>query len=115
MNRAVKAVMLSGLVFPGLGQLFLKRPLRALIFLVPALLAAVYFSSAVLEPVFAIAHDIVNGNMAFDPFLIQQRVDDSKIDTGMLNLAALVMVATWVAGTVDAWLLGRAAPLVAPK
>ncbi len=115
MDRSVKAAVLSGLVFPGIGQLFLKRPLRALLFLAPALLATVYFSSAVLEPVFAIANEISTGKMAFDPFLIQQRVEDSKIDTGMMNMAALVMVVTWVASTIDAWLLGREAPPVAPK
>lgn len=107
MDRSVKAALLSALVFPGVGQLFLKRPLRALVFLAPALAAAIYFSSAVLEPVYAIAREIGSGAMAFDPFLIQQRVEASRIDTGMMNVAALVMVVAWVAGTVDAWLLGR--------
>jgi hypothetical protein len=115
MDRSVKAALLSALVFPGVGQLFLKRPLRALIFLAPALLAAFYFSSAVLGPVFAIAHEISSGSMDFDPFLIQQRVEQSRIDTGMLNVAALVMVVAWVASTIDAWRLGRGAPPVAPR
>ncbi|WP_426101094.1 hypothetical protein [Massilia sp. TSP1-1-2] len=107
MDRSLKAALLSGLVFPGVGQLFLKRPLRALAFLAPALLAAIYFSSAVLEPVFAIANEITNGSMVLDPILIEQRIAQSHIDTGMLNLAALVMVAVWIASTVDAWRLGR--------
>ena len=115
MDRSVKAAMLSGLVFPGLGQLFLKRPLRALAFLAPALAAAVYFSSAVMGPLFAMADEIVSGSMTLDPFLIQQRVEQSHIDTGMMNFAALVMVVAWVASTIDAWLLGRAQGPVAPK
>ena len=115
MDRSVKAAMLSGLVFPGLGQLFLKRPLRALAFLAPALAAALYFSSAVLGPVFEIANEISSGSMALDPFLIQQRVEQSHIDTGMMNFAALVMVVAWVASTIDAWRLGRAQEPVAPK
>ena len=110
MNRPLKAALLSALVFPGIGQLFLKRPLRALVFLAPALLAAVYFSSAVLEPLFAIANEIGAGSMALDPVLIQQRIDQSHIDSAMMNLAALVMVVAWVASTVDAWRLGRGAP-----
>ena len=115
MNRSLKAALLSALVFPGIGQLFLKRPVRALVFLVPALLAAVYFSSAVLEPVFAIANEVINGTMTLDPVLIQQRVDQSHIDSSMLNLAALVMVAAWVASTVDAWRLGAVAAPLPPK
>jgi hypothetical protein len=108
MDRSLKAALLSGLVFPGVGQIFLKRPLRALLFVVPAVLAAVYFSSAVLEPVFAIASEITSGSMVLDPFLIQQRIEQSHIDTGMMNLASLVMIVAWIAGTVDAWRLGRA-------
>lgn len=115
MNRPLKAALLSALVFPGIGQLFLKRPLRALAFLAPALAAAVYFSSAVLEPVLAIANEISSGNMALDPVLIQQRIDQSHIDSGMMNMAALVMLVAWIASTVDAWLLGRAAPDVAAR
>ena len=108
MDRSAKAALLSGLVFPGVGQLFLKRPLRALVFLAPALIAAVYFSSAVLEPVFAIANDITSGAMAFDPFLIQQRVEQSRIDSGAMNIAALVMILAWGASIIDAWMVGRA-------
>ncbi|MEJ7808707.1 MAG: hypothetical protein WKG03_22650 [Telluria sp.] len=115
MHRSVKAAVLSGLVFPGAGQLFLKRPLRALVFMVPALLAAIYFSSAVLDPLLAIAHEITSGTMAFDSFLIQQRVEQSRIDTGMMNIAALVMLLAWIASTIDAWMLGCSAPPVAPK
>ena len=108
MDRSVKAALLSGLVFPGVGQLFLQRPLRAMIFLAPALAAALYFGSAVLEPVFAIANDIASGAMAFDPFLIQQRVEQSRIDSGAMNLAALVMILAWGASIIDAWIGGRA-------
>ena len=115
MDRSLKAALLSALVFPGVGQLYLRRPLRALMFLAPALAAALYFSSAVLGPVFAIAHEIGAGTMALDPFLIQQRIEQSRIDTGMLNLAALVMLVVWIASTVDAYLLGRAVPPVAPE
>jgi hypothetical protein len=115
MNRSAKAALLSGLVFPGVGQLFLKRPLRAMIFLLPALLASWYFASAVMQPLLAIAADIVSGALPFDPFLIQARVDQSRIDTGPMNLATLVLVLTWIASTADAWLLGRRDQAVAAK
>lgn len=115
MNRSAKAALLSGLVFPGVGQLFLKRPLRAMIFLLPSLIASWYFTSAILQPLLAIAADIASGALPFDPFLIQARVDQSRIDTGPMNLAAAVLVVAWLASTVDAWLLGRRPDLVAAK
>lgn len=115
MDRSTKAALLSALVFPGAGQLFLKRHGRALVFFVPAAAAALYFSSAVMQPVLAIAHEITSGAMAFDPFLIQQRVEQSRIDTFAMNLAALVMLVTWLSATIDAWIVGRRAPPVAVK
>ena len=42
-------------------------------------------------------------------------VDQSRIDTGPMNLAAAVLVVAWLASTVDAWLLGRHPGLVAAK
>ena len=107
MDRSVKAAMLSGLVFPGCGQLFLKRHLRALLFLVPAAVAGTYFGMAIMQPVLAIAREIGSGALAFDPILIQARVEQTRIDSTAMNAAALVMMVTWVGSTLDAWLIGR--------
>jgi hypothetical protein len=115
MNRSAKAALLSGLVFPGVGQLFLKRPLRAMIFLLPALLASLYFTHIILQPVMAIAADIQSGMLALDPLLIHARIEQSRVDTGAMNLAAIVLVAAWLVSTVDAWWLGRAHEVVAAK
>ncbi len=108
MDRSVKAALLSALVFPGVGQLFLKRPGRAMVFLVPALAAGAYFANSIMGPVMAIALEISTGQMPFDPWLIQARVEQTRIDTASMNGAALVLIVAWVAATLDAWLLGRA-------
>jgi hypothetical protein len=115
MDRSVKATLLSGLLFPGAGQWFLGRRVRALVFLVPALGAAWYFGSAVMEPLMGISREILAGTLPFDPFVIQARVDQTRIDTTAMNVAALVMVVSWVGATVDAWLLGRATTAVAGR
>jgi hypothetical protein len=115
MDRSVKAALLSALVFPGVGQLFLKRPARAMIFLLPALIASWYFANAVLQPIMAIASDLGSGALPFDAFLIQARVDQTRVDTGMMNLATMVLVLAWIAATIDAWLVGRADKCVAEK
>ncbi len=108
MHRSTKAALLSGLVFPGVGQLFLRRYLRACLFLLPAAAAALYFSSEVLGPVMAIAREVQNGSMALDPLAIQARLDQSgQSASPMVNIAALVMLVSWVGGTIDAWFSGR--------
>ncbi len=115
MDRSVKAAMLSGLVFPGVGQLFLKRRVRGLLFLLPALVATIYFTHAVLQPVLAIAQDIGAGIVPLDPFAIQRRVEATRIDTTLMDVAVLVMVAAWIGSTLDAWLVGRTPAAVAAK
>ncbi len=115
MDRSVKAAMLSGLVFPGVGQLFLKRHVRGVLFLLPAAIATFYFSHAILAPVLAIAHDVGAGIVPLDLFAIQRRVEATRIDTTMMDLAVLVMIAAWIGSTLDAWLVGRQALPVAAK
>lgn len=108
MQRSTKALLLSALVFPGAGQLFLGRILRACLFLIPALWAVFYFASSVLEPVMAIALQVQNGTMALDPVAIEARLHQDGLGVSpLVNLAALVMVVAWIGGAVDAWFAGR--------
>lgn len=108
MQRSTKAMLLSALVFPGAGQLFLGRYLRACLFLVPALCALLYFASGVLEPLMAIALQVQNGSMPLDPLAIEARLhQDGQVVSPLVNLAALVMVLAWIGGTLDAWFAGR--------
>ena len=116
MNRSAKAALLSGLVFPGVGQLFLGRVLRGLLFLIPALAAAWYFSSVVLGPVMELAHEVMNGTLLLDPLDIEDRLHaKGQVVSPLANVAALVMLVTWIGSTIDAWLAGREpAPKAAP-
>jgi hypothetical protein len=108
MQRSTKAALLSGLVFPGVGQIYLKRHLRACLFLVPALAAVLYFSGEVLEPVLTIAREIERGAMAFDPLAIEERLrQNGQAASPAINLAALVMLVAWIGSIVDAWLAGK--------
>lgn len=109
MQRSIKAALLSGLVFPGAGQLFLGRYLRGCLFLVPALVAAVYFTSTVLEPIMAIAQQVQSGTLPFDPLVIEARLQQNGAAASpLVNAAALVMLVSWIGATVDAWFAGRA-------
>lgn len=108
MNRAVKAALLSGLVFPGAGQLFLGKRLRGWLFVLPALAAAAYFLVQVIEPAMAIALDIGAGSMPLDPLAITAKVRQvAPAETPLMRLAAGVMIACWGASTLDAYRLGR--------
>lgn len=108
MDRSVKAALLSGLVFPGVGQMFLGLWLRGLLFLLPAGAAAGYFVTRVWTLAMAINADIASGRMPFDPLIVAQRVhEQSATSTGAMNWAALVMIVCWLASTADAWFAGK--------
>lgn len=107
MDSAVKAALLSGLVFPGAGQLFLKRPQRACLFMLPALAASAYFLYQVVGRALAMTRLILDGSLPADPFAIIARLRQNAPDPTLMNIAVWTIVACWLGSTVDAWWLGR--------
>ncbi|NHZ79353.1 hypothetical protein F2P44_08700 [Massilia sp. CCM 8695] len=115
MNRSVVALLLSGLVFPGAGQYYLGRRARACLFIVPTLLAAIYFFKQVVDTASRMVDDVLSGSLAADPVLIAEQLHrQGETATPLMNIAAAVMLACWVASLVDAWLLARAQERGAP-
>ena len=108
MDRSVKAALLSALVFPGAGQLYLKRGTRALLFIVPALAAVGYFLSRVWDLVNLISIEIAEGRVGLDPVAIARRVElQAGTDGTLMEAAVIVMIVCWMASTLDAWWQGR--------
>lgn len=108
MRRSVTAALLSGLVFPGTGQIYLGRRRRGWLFVLLALAALLYLATQLMEPVLAISDEIVNGTLAPDPAAIALRLEQRGQSANALHtLAVLVMLLSWVVSTVDAYLLGR--------
>lgn len=108
MHRSVTAALLSGLVFPGTGQIYLGRRRRGWLFVLLALAAVLYLATQVMPPVLAIADEIASGTLALDPAAIALRLEQRGQAANPLHtLAALVMLLCWIASTIDAWWLGR--------
>lgn len=110
MNRSVKAALISALVFPGAGHLYLKRGARACLFLLPTLVAVVVFLNDAMEQATVIAGEIMAGTMAPDPAAMAARLEQHGGGSTLATLAAGVMVVCWIGAAVDAWLLGRGRP-----
>lgn len=108
MDRSLKAALLSGLVFPGVGQLFLGLRLRGLLFLLPAAAASAYFLARVWGLALAISDDIVAGRVGLDVVDISARIHAQAASSAdSMNWAAAIMIGCWVASTADAWYAGR--------
>jgi hypothetical protein len=108
MDRSLSAALLSALVFPGAGQLFLKRHLRAVAFIVPALAATGSFVRGIMARAMPMVDQILAGTLAPDPLQIAAELErQGDAAGGNMNLAAALMLVCWLASIVDAWLLGR--------
>jgi hypothetical protein len=110
MNRSASAALLSALVFPGVGQLYLGRRLRGWLIVLVALAAALYVTVEVVGPVLGLVTEIEDGRLALDPVLIAARLEQQGQAVNPLHtVAMLAMLACWMGATVDAYLLGRQA------
>ena len=107
MNRAVNAALISALVFPGAGHLYLKRGARACLFLLPTLVAVMVWLNDAMAQASAIAAQIMAGTMSADPVAIAASLEQHGGST-LTTLAVTVMVVCWIGATLDAWMLGRA-------
>ena len=111
MNRSVKAALLSALVFPGAGQWYLGRRLRALAFAVPTLVAAGYVLNSIWDLAIRISAEIESGRIGLDPLALAERIHQQGAgNMGSLNLAALVMLGCWIASTAEALLVKEPNP-----
>ncbi len=108
MKPSIKAALISGLIFPGLGHLALRRGLRGCLFLLPAALALCYLLVQVLALANKLLADLDAGTLSLDPVQLLERVHASGIDSPATSMATLVIVLCWVGAVADALWLGRA-------
>jgi hypothetical protein len=106
MKKSMKAVWLSLLLFPGAGQFYLRRPLRALAFAAPLLIAV----SVLLDTANRIAAKILSGAVSLDPAVLSAQIEQNGGNDFWPNVAGAVVLLCWIGSAVDAWWLVRRAP-----
>lgn len=108
MKKSVKAALLSGLLFPGLGHLSLKERRRGWILVGTSLLAIVAMVQIATQQAVAVVDDMMSSGVALDSASITQMIDASSSKTGGLlaNCCLLILLACWLFGIVDSFRLG---------
>lgn len=109
MKKSTVAVLLSLLVFPGAGHLYLKRRLRGLAFLAPAVLAVLYVINQAMVEANKIVDQVVSGASTLDPVALAAQLEQSSGNTPAANLASAVMILCWLGSAFDAWRLANQA------
>jgi hypothetical protein len=110
MKTSTKAVLLSVLVFPGAGHLYLKRGWRGIVFLAPAMVAVIYIFQQAWEEANRIADQILAYPTSLDPVALAAQIEQGSGNTFWANVASAVMLLCWVGAAVDVWMLARQAP-----
>ena len=103
MKRNGVAVALSALVFPGIGQYYLGRKLRALLFVAVAAGSGLVYFNYQLDTASALAGKIMDGSLGMDPAAIEARI--AAVPTPLhVTLAGIVFLLCWAASVLDIYL-----------
>ena len=108
MKKSTKAALLSGLVFPGLGHLYLKRRVTGVVLSGVAAFAVYYMSSIAMTIALDVSRRIETGAIPADIATVTSVV--SQQFSGMeqaTNLASITLLVCWVTGVVGSYWQGQ--------
>jgi len=109
MNNSLKGALLSGLVFPGLGQVVLKHYKRGIAFMlaVSAGLSVIVVKAS--QQALAIVEKIQSEGGAIDMNTISKAATQASTtsESFVFNLVLLLIIVCWIIGVVDAYRIGR--------
>lgn len=109
MKSKVVGALLSGLVFPGVGQYYLGRRTRALWFVAPAAIAGLLYLSYSMDQANALVDQVMAGKIALDPAAIEQQLANAPTPLSV-TISGVVFIVAWIASVVEALLVGWTAP-----
>ncbi len=110
MTRSTKAALLSGLVFPGIGHMVLKKYLRGSALIISALIASSIIVTVVIQRALTIVDRINSGDIPVETGAIAEMVSNSTngADSLIENISVIVLGACWLIGIIDSYRLGIA-------
>jgi hypothetical protein len=105
----MKASLLSGLVFPGIGHLVLKQYLRGSALIVVALIASSEILAVATRQALAIVDRINSGDIPVDSGALTDMLSSSSsgADSTLVSISWIALGACWLFGIVDSYRLGR--------
>ncbi len=108
MTRSIKAALLSGLIFPGIGHMVLKQYLRGSILMFSALIALSVIVTVTIQRALTIVDSINSGEIPVDTGVIAELVSNSTsgADSSRVNISVIVLGVCWLIGIIDSYRLG---------
>ena len=108
MTKSTKAALLSALVFPGSGHIYLKKYLVGSLLISVALIAGYYLVSNAAEQAIAITEKIQSGGGQLDISAISRLAEQnaSAAEDSFSGLASSAILICWIFGIVDSIRIG---------
>jgi hypothetical protein len=109
MNNALKGALLSGLIFPGLGQVVQKHYKRGAVIMLTGLVSLSVVIVKAVQHALSILEKIESEGGAISMGTISDAVTQAFTTSGSLtfNLALLLLILCWIIGVVDAYRIGK--------
>ena len=109
MKKSVKAALLSALVFPGAGHLFLKKHIFGASLGCVSLAALYVIIANMLQRAQQIAEKIVQGEVELDVVEITEMLSRQPVgnDSQLLDVAWAVLVISWLIAIASSYRVGR--------
>ena len=109
MNNSLKGALLSGLVFPGLGQIVLKHYKRGAVIMLTVLVSLSVIIIEAVQKAFAILEKIELDGGTIDMNTISNAATQASTtsDSLIFSFALLLIIFCWIIGVVDAFRIGK--------
>ena len=108
MNNSLKGALLSGAVFPGLGQLFLKHYKRGIVLMFAVFASLMVIAFKAVQNAFIILEKIeLEGGVIDIKTITDAATQASSSDSTIYNFGLFLIVMCWIFGIVDAYRIGK--------
>ena len=109
MNNSLKGALLSGLVFPGLGQIILKHYQRGIALMVTVLVSLLVIVVKAIQQAFIILEKIELEGGPIDMSTISKAATQASTtsDNFIFNFVTTLIIICWILGVVDAYRIGK--------
>jgi hypothetical protein len=109
MNNSLKGALLSGLVFPGLGQVVLRHYRRGIAFIVTVSIILLVIVVKTVQHAFTILEKIQTEGGVLSMNAIMNAVTQASTlsESLTLNLLLFLLIFIWIIGVVDGYRVGK--------
>jgi hypothetical protein len=112
MNNSIKGALLSGLVYPGLGQVVLKHYKRGIMLIFAASISLMVITVTAVQQALIILEKIESASGIIDMDRILDAVSQASnsSDSQIYNSMLALLILCWIIWIVDGYMIGKKIP-----